>query len=68
MLAGVEGRICVQVYHCRIDDTTHQLFPTSSCLMTHLEDIDVISLQPLAAILDSSEDPLSYQYVSKAKL
>jgi len=34
----------VQEYHYRIDDTIHQPSPTSSCLVTYLEDIDVISL------------------------
>jgi len=34
----------VQEYHYRIDDTIHQRFLMSSCLVTHLEDIDVVSL------------------------
>jgi hypothetical protein len=45
---------------CRNDDTAHQRFPGGR---TYLENIDVISLQSLAAIFDSSKYPLSCQIV-----
>lgn len=35
--------------------------------MTYLEDIDIISLQPLTTILDSSKDPLHISLSSKSE-
>lgn len=59
----ITDKWAVRVYHYQIGDTAHQRNP-SKLYGTYLENIDVISLQPLTALLDSCKDPLDRQLIA----